>query len=170
MLRRTLKLVVAAILVIASLDAVSQAQTTPKESRAVKKAVAPAQEEPKSNAAEIEFVKTVHDYGVIYEGGNGECEFEFKNVGREPLVLSNVQASCGCTVPTWPREPIMPGKTSVIKVKYNTSRIGAISKTISVMSNAEQNPKVELRIQGTVKPKQEESLPEKPQSPMEAKP
>jgi hypothetical protein len=170
MSKRTVSSVVLAILMIASFDAFSQTAPKGKKSAKEKEAPVQVQEEPKSNAAEIEFVKTVHDYGTIYEGGNGECEFEFKNVGREPLVLSNVTSSCGCTVPSWPKEPIMPGKTGVIKVKYNTSRIGAINKTVTVMSNAEQNPKVELRITGTVKPKQEESYPEKPQSPMESKP
>jgi hypothetical protein len=166
MSRKTVSTFVVAILMIASFNAVSQ--TPPKEDKAAKPKTAAVKEEPpKSNAAEIEFKKTVHDYGVIYEGGDGECEFEFKNVGREPLVLSNVTSSCGCTVPSWPREPIMPGKTAVIKVKYNTSRIGAISKTVTVHSNAEENPKVDLRITGQVKSKQEESLPEKQQSPMQ---
>ena len=158
---------VLAILLIANFSAISQ--TTPKETKAAK--TPPAQEETsKSNAAEIEFVKKVHDYGVIFEGSDGTCEFEFKNVGKEPLILSNVTSSCGCTVPSWPREPIMPGKTSVIKVKYNTNRVGAISKSVTVLSNAEENPRVELRIQGQVKPKQEEALPDKQPSPMQAKP
>lgn len=158
---KTISTLVAAILVIASFSAVSQ--TTPKEN---KKADA-VKEEPKPKSAEIQFTKTVHDYGTIFEGGNGECEFEFKNTGKEPLVLSNVTSSCGCTVPSWPKEPVMPGKTAVITVKYNTNRVGPISKTVSVFSNAEENPKVELRIQGLVKSKQEEALPEKQQSPMQ---
>jgi hypothetical protein len=166
MSKKTISTLVLAALFAASFSAVGQT-TNQKGSKPA--AAVPAKEEPKSNGADIEFVKTVHDYGVIFQDGNGECEFEFKNTGREPLVLSNVTSSCGCTVPSWPREPIMPGKTSVIKVKYNTNRVGPISKSVSVMSNSEEHPKVELRIQGQVKPKQEEALPDKEQSPMQAK-
>jgi len=173
----TISMLVAAILVIANFSAISQTTPDNKPVNPVKspqKVVTPPKEDAKSNskskAAEIEFVKVVHDYGTIYQNENGECEFEFKNVGKEPLTLSNVSSSCGCTVPSWPREPIMPGKTAVIKVVYNTNRVGGINKTVTVFSNAETNPKVELRIEGQVKPKQEEALPDKQQSPMQAKP
>ncbi len=124
----------------------------------------------KGRVPEISFDKLEHDYGTIYEGDNGTCEFQFKNTGKEPLILSNVYSSCGCTVPTWPREAIMPGKTAVIGVKYNTSRIGVINKKITVISNAEESPRVELLIKGLVKPKAEAEYPEKQQSPMQAKP
>jgi len=118
---------------------------------------------------EISFDYLEYDYGTIYEGDPGECEFTFKNTGKEPLVLSQVYSSCGCTVPSWPKDPIMPGKTSSIKVKYNT-RVGAINKTITVISNAEEKPKVELRIRGTVKKKEEPTLPEKQPNSMQAEP
>jgi hypothetical protein len=123
----------------------------------------------KEKAPEILFEKLVHDYGTIPEGDPGECEFVFKNTGKEPLVLSNAYSSCGCTVPSWPKDPIMPGKSSSIKVKYNTARAGGINKTVTVISNAEENPKVELRIIGTVKAK-EVSVPEKPQNEMQTTP
>ena len=110
---------------------------------------------------EISFDYLVYDYGTIYENDPGESEFTFKNTGKEPLVLSNVYSSCGCTVPDWPKDPIMPGKTATIKVRYTTSRIGGINKTITVLSNAEENPKVELRITGNVKKKEESVYPEK---------
>jgi len=165
---KTISTLVAAILMIANFSAVSQ--TTPRGNKPAKatEAPPPAEEQSKSNGPEIKFSKLVHDYGVIYQDGDGESEFEFKNVGKEPLILSNVTSTCGCTVPSWPKEPIMPGKTAVIKVKYNTGRVGPINKTVTVLSNAEENPKVELRIQGQVKPKQEEALPDKQQSPMQA--
>jgi hypothetical protein len=158
---KTISTLVAAILVIASFYAVSQ--TTPKGNKPAKEEV----QQSKYNGPEIEFTRTVHDYGTIFQDANGECEFEFKNVGSEPLVLSNVRSSCGCTVPSWPKEPVMPGKTAIIKVKYNTGRVGPINKTVTVESNAVEKPKVELRIQGQVKPKQEEALPDKQQSPMQ---
>ncbi|HLN53434.1 MAG TPA: DUF1573 domain-containing protein [Lentimicrobium sp.] len=113
------------------------------------------------NAADISFSKTTHDYGTIFVGGDGNSEFEFTNTGKEPLVLSSVRSSCGCTVPSWPREPILPGKKEVIKVKYDTGRIGPINKTITVMSNAKTSPVV-LKITGNVVKKAEENtIPEK---------
>ncbi len=113
------------------------------------------------NAPEISFTKTVHDYGTLFQGGDGHSEFEFTNIGKEPLILSSVKSSCGCTVPSWPREPIMPGKKEVIKVKYDTNRLGPINKTITVMSNAKTSPVV-LKITGSiVKKAQEQTVPEK---------
>lgn len=132
-----------------------------------------AQETPaktkKSKAPEITFTALEYDYGTIFVGEDGTCEFKFKNTGKEPLVLSNVYSSCGCTVPTWPKEAIMPGKTATIGVKYDTKRIGVINKKITVISNAEVNSKVELHIKGNVKPKEEAEYPEKTKSPMQNK-
>lgn len=100
----------------------------------------------------IEFVKVVHDYGTIVQGENGICEFKFKNNGSEPLILSNVRSSCGCTVPSWPREAISPGEESTITVKYDTRRVGPISKSITVTSNGSEQPII-LRIKGKISPK-----------------
>lgn len=101
------------------------------------------------NAPEISFVKIEHDYGTINKGGNGDSEFFFKNTGKEPLILSNVRSSCGCTVPSWTREPVLPGKEGSIKVRYATSRVGVINKSITVESNAKNNPVI-LKIKGNV--------------------
>lgn len=101
------------------------------------------------NAPVISFEKTTHDYGTVTKGGDGTCEFKFKNTGVEPLVLSNVQASCGCTVPDWPREPILKGKSASIKVKYDTNRVGPINKTLTVSSNGKE-ASIQLKIIGTV--------------------
>jgi len=97
----------------------------------------------------IVFNKKVHDYGTIVQGSNGNSEFKFINKGKLPLVLSNVQASCGCTVPEWPKEPVLPGKSAVVKVTYNTNNVGTFGKTITVTSNA-VNSSVVLQIKGTV--------------------
>lgn len=97
----------------------------------------------------IKFASTVHDYGTIEQGSDGSCNFVFTNTGQTPLVLSNVRASCGCTVPTWPREPVLPGKDGTIKVVYNTNLIGSFNKSISVNSNA-KNKEVILNIKGSV--------------------
>ena len=110
---------------------------------------AAAQPDANPNAPVITFEKTTHDYGTIAKGGDGTCEFKFKNTGVEPLILSNVTSSCGCTVPEWPREPILKGKSASIKVKYNTDRIGPINKTITVVSNGKVSS-IQLRIVGSV--------------------
>ncbi len=116
------------------------------------------------NGPDIQFSKTTHDYGTIMQGADGNCEFKFKNTGKEPLILSNVISSCGCTVPSWTREPIMPGKEGSIKVKYDTNRIGIISKQITVMSNAKTD-RVVLQIAGKIEPKPAEQMPEKDLTP-----
>lgn len=113
------------------------------------------------NAPVITFEKTTHDYGTVYKGGDGSCEFKFTNTGVEPLILSNCASSCGCTVPDWPREPILKGKSAIVKVKYDTNRIGPINKTITVTSNANNSP-IQLRIIGNVVEKTTSSvMPEK---------
>jgi hypothetical protein len=97
----------------------------------------------------ISFEKTVNDYGNIVQGSEGTCEFMFTNMGKTPLILNNVVASCGCTVPSWTREPVAPGTQGSIKVKYNTNNVGPFTKSITVTSNAKNSPVV-LTIKGTV--------------------
>ena len=100
--------------------------------------------------AKIEFTKEVHDYGKIKYNGDPYCNFEFKNTGDQPLIISNSKGSCGCTVPTWPKEPIAPGATGSIKVKYDTKRPGPISKSVTITSNAVNASTKVLRIKGEV--------------------
>src|SRR5436190_11363675 len=101
------------------------------------------------NAPEISFSFEQYDYGTVKYGSDGSCEFKFKNTGKEPLIISNARGSCGCTVPTWPKEPIMKGQTGTIKVHYDTKRVGAFTKTVTLESNAKSSTKV-LTIKGTV--------------------
>lgn len=104
------------------------------------------------NAPDIKFDTEVIDYGVLDYDGNTLREFKFKNTGKSPLILSNVQTQCGCTnVDGWPKEPIAPGKTASFKVKYDSKRVGKFDKKITVTSNA-KNPSVILTIKGEVKP------------------
>ncbi len=103
----------------------------------------------KSKTPEITFENTEHDFGNMEYRGDGTCEFVFKNTGKEPLILTNVKSSCGCTVPTWTKEPIKKGKTGTIKVKYDTKRQGKFQKYITVQSNAVNTP-VRLLIKGNV--------------------
>jgi len=101
---------------------------------------------------QIEFKTEVIDYGTVKKGeDNGIRVFEFTNTGDEPLIIKDVKSSCGCTVPQKPKEPIMPGKTGEIQVKYNMNP-GTINKTITVESNAvnKTDGKIPLRIKGTV--------------------
>lgn len=112
------------------------------------------------NAPVITFEKLVHDYGTILQNSDGTCEFKFTNDGKEPLILSRPKSSCGCTVPTWPKQPILPGKGDVIKISYTTNRLGPINKSVTIYSNASNNP-VRLQIKGKVIAAPEEVMPEK---------
>lgn len=113
-----------------------------------------AQENPVPKTDSIVFNELIHDYGTLTQGADGNCEFVFTNKGKVPLVLNNVHASCGCTVADWPKEPIEPGKTGSIKVRYNTAIIGSFNKSITVNSNA-TNSTVVLRIKGNIIAKQD---------------
>lgn len=134
------KIFLASLLVMFSIGVASAQDTEKKEA-----AKAP------ESGPKIEFASTVHDYGDIQKGGDGNCEFTFTNTGNEPLILSNVRASCGCTTPSWTKAPVMPGKTGTIKVRYNTNNIGGFSKRVTVNSNSVVTPTVTLTIKGTVK-------------------
>lgn len=105
----------------------------------------------KSNplAPEIIFEKTVHNFGSVAKNADCSTEFVFKNTGKSPLIISNVETSCDCTSPKWPKDPIMPGKTASITVAYDTKKTGIFNKTVTITSNAVTN-KVELTIQGEV--------------------
>jgi hypothetical protein len=111
-----------------------------------------------SAQAEITFEKDVHDFGTMKQHGDASTEFVFKNTGNEPLIISNAKGSCGCTVPEWPREPIQPGQSSAIKVKYDSKRLGPINKSVTITSNGSEQPKV-IRIKGNIEaaPKADES-------------
>lgn len=99
--------------------------------------------------AKIEFKSEVIDYGEIEKGSDGVRVFEFTNTGSAALVITDVSSSCGCTIPEKPKNPILPGETGEIKVKYDTQRVGPIRKTITVYSNAEV-PAKSIKIKGKV--------------------
>ncbi len=103
----------------------------------------------------FDFVEESFDFGKIKEGEIVEHDFIFENSGDALLIITNAQGSCGCTVPKWPREPIAPGKESLIKVSFNSSgKTGNQSKTITLSANTVPNTKV-LKISATVQPKTE---------------
>lgn len=102
------------------------------------------------STAQITFEKEIHDFSEIPEGPKYATIFKFKNTGKEPLIISDAKGSCGCTVPVWPKEPIMPGATGEIKVEYNSAkRPGIFTKTVTITSNAAEATKV-LKIKGNV--------------------
>ena len=103
------------------------------------------------NKAAILFENDVVDYGEVDYGTDGVREFKFKNTGDDVLIVARVYSSCGCTIPEKPEDPIQPGESGVIKVKYDTKRPGPIRRTITVYSNASEIPYT-LKIKGKVKP------------------
>jgi hypothetical protein len=112
------------------------------------------------NAPVISFDKTEHDYGTFYQNGDGETFFVYTNEGKEPLILSRVKSSCGCTIPKWSRQPLLPGQSDTIKVKYDTKRLGSFHKSITITSNA-KTPTVVLKIKGKILPEPAEGMPTK---------
>ena len=109
----------------------------------------PSNNYPKEAFAKMTFATTTVDYGIISKGSEPTRTFNFKNTGNAPLLITDAKASCGCTVPTFPKDAIMPGESSTITVRYDTNRIGVISKSITITSNAGEP--VVLKITGEVK-------------------
>ncbi len=105
----------------------------------------------------FQFENEIIEYGDIAQNSDGNRVFKFKNIGQGPLIIKNIKSSCGCTVPKKPEEPIMPGETGEIKVKYATNRVGPFSKTITITSNAFASQKI-VRIKGRVLEKEIENL------------
>ena len=111
----------------------------------------------------IQFKTETIDYGTVTkDSDNGLRTFEFTNIGDAPLNIVNVQSSCGCTIPSYSKEPIMPGKTGKIEVKYNMSP-GPIRKSLTVESNAVniEGGRVQLKIKGNVEVPKETNIMEK---------
>lgn len=100
------------------------------------------------------FVSTVHDFGkVAEEVGTVTCEFKFTNTGDKPLLVLDIRTSCGCTTPSYTKEPILPGKQGTIKVSYSTTgRVGSFDKKITVFTNEPDNVYT-LTIKGEVLPR-----------------
>ncbi|MEZ4779243.1 MAG: DUF1573 domain-containing protein [Flavobacteriaceae bacterium] len=97
------------------------------------------------------------DYGTIEHNADGVRAFKFTNTGNAPIIISQVKGSCGCTVPTKPNGPIMPGESAEIGVKYATNRVGQFTKTVTVTSNASE-PIITLKIKGNVLPEKEKAI------------
>lgn len=119
----------------------------------VKEAVAEAPVE-RTNA-KMEFKSLTVDYGTIEFDSDPLRIITFTNTGTEPLIIKNARGSCGCTVPTWPKDPIAPGQSSTMEVRYDTKRPGRISKSITINTN--EGPETHtIQVVGEVLPKKEE--------------
>jgi hypothetical protein len=129
----------------------SNAQETTKKTKSTKKTTVTTPALPKVEGAGMVFVTETIDYGTVAANSDGKREFVFTNNGNKPLIITNAVGSCGCTVPTFPKEPIAPGAKGVIGVKYDTSRAGQpFTKTVTITSNAAGTPSKTLTIKGTV--------------------
>jgi Protein of unknown function (DUF1573) len=133
------KILVLALLVLGTVATNAQ-ETSKKVKTATSKVI----------GAGMVFVNEVIDYGTINQNADGKREFVFTNNGNAPLIITNAQGSCGCTVPSSPKEPIAPGAKGVIGVKYDTNRVGAFTKTVTISSNAAGQPTKVLTIKGTI--------------------
>lgn len=110
-------------------------------------------EEIKIGGPKLKFDKTEHDFGVINEGDVVETVFSFTNSGKSELIITSAKGSCGCTVPEWPKEPIMPGESGEIKVKFNSDRRPNLQqKQITLVTNTGQGKEI-LKIKAQVTPK-----------------
>lgn len=136
----------------------AMAQTKPMVSDNVQSSVSIAAPAKTPMPENMYFKNPVHDFGTIQEGPAADHEFEFTNVGKEPIIISNVSASCGCTTPSYSKDPVLPGKKGTIKASYNTQgRVAPFTKTITINSNI--GTKV-LTIKGEVEKAPEGSVPQ----------
>ncbi|CAM1358599.1 conserved exported hypothetical protein [Tenacibaculum sediminilitoris] len=101
------------------------------------------------SAQEFKFETETIDYGKVVLGSEGKRVFEFTNVGDAPLIIEDIKSTCGCTVPTKPEKPIMPGEKGQIEVSYDTKRPGGFSKAITIISNAKKKRKM-VKIKGFI--------------------
>lgn len=142
-----MKRILSALAFAALVSACATAQTA-----APAQVVGVATEKAKIGGPVMTFEKTEMDYGTITQGADPLRRFKFKNTGTEPLVIKNARGSCGCTVPSFKKEPIAPGETSEIEVRYDTQRIGEFQKSITIETNEGEQPRM-LMIKGKVNEK-----------------
>ena len=112
----------------------------------------------------MKFTKETHDFGKIEQGKPVTYAFEFKNSGTDPVVINDATASCGCTKPSWTREPVMPGKTGTVSATFNAAAAGPFNKAVTVTSNAEAGQTV-LYLKGEVVTQAQPQTAETPAAP-----
>lgn len=111
------------------------------------------QSEIMTSGPKMELESDVVDYGTIQKNSERKRSISFTNTGNEPLVISNCKGSCGCTVPTCPKQPIMPGEKASIEVSYDTKRVGPINKTVTINIEGQAQP-VRISVRGKVLPEE----------------
>lgn len=106
----------------------------------------------KANGPVISFEKKNHDFGDIYQGDKVEETFKFTNTGTEPLIITNVQVTCGCTTPKgWPRDPIAPGGKGEITIGFNSAgKMNRQNKVITIISNATNSDEAQISFTANV--------------------
>ena len=133
--------------ILLSALAIGMATATFAQDKAAAVQVAPAENK---NQADFKFETLEYNYGTIKQGDKVNYTFNFVNTGKEPLIITNAQGSCGCTVPEWPKEPIKKGEAGKIHVTFNSAgKMGLQDKTITITSNAKTSPVV-LHIKGNI--------------------
>ncbi len=106
-----------------------------------------------ADAPKVKFEQEIYDFGVIQQGEKVHFDFKFKNEGKTPLIITNATATCGCTVPEYPSQPVKPGESGIIKVVFDSQgKSGMQDKFVTVTSNA--NPEIpKLHLVGEIKEK-----------------
>jgi hypothetical protein len=145
------KILFVALIAVFSFSTANAQTKAKKSTKATTKVVAP--KVATVEGAGMVFESETIDYGTVAHNADGKREFVFVNNGNKPLIITSANGSCGCTVPTYPKEPIAPGEKAVIGVKYDTSRAGQpFNKTVTLKSNAVQGDTKVLTIKGNVLP------------------
>jgi hypothetical protein len=98
------------------------------------------------------------NYGEISQNADPLKTWTFTNIGDEPLIIKNAKGSCGCTVPTWPKEPIMPGESAAIEIRYDTKRLGSINKIVTLTTNEKSEEPRRIKVKGKVNPPSVEEI------------
>lgn len=149
-------LLLLSVLALGSATTFAQAKKPTKTNTSIVAAEVAAPAAEGESQTTISFDKTVYDFGTIAQGIPAEAEFVFTNTGKQPLVLQNVKAACGCTTPYYTKETVMPGKKGVIKASYNAAAAGGFDKPVTVTYNGGT---VNLSLKGIVEKAPENSVP-----------
>lgn len=134
-----------ALIILLGVFSLTTAQVNNADHKPLKKDIAISDtSKVKQDGAVISFLNTSYDAGTVSKNAGLNYDFEFTNIGNEPLFISNVRTSCNCTVASFPREPILPGESEKIKIELDTKIPGSFKKVIAVYSNAVNNYAAEL--------------------------
>lgn len=158
-----MKQILFSLLVLVSFSLSAQTKTTPggmqPANAVVSEPIKVAMPEVEKSKAVMTFESTVVDYGTIENGSEPLRVVKFTNTGTEPLVIKSARGSCGCTVPTWEKEPIAPGQSSTIEIRYDTKRTGPINKSVTITTNEGSENHLLQVIGNVLPPKKDESVP-----------